>query len=220
MSNGWIRLHRGIEDWKFYFREPFTYASAWIDLLLLASHKESCFSLRGNLITVKRGELAWSEESLAKRWKWSRGKLRRYLTMLKTVQQIEQQKSFILNRIIILNYNQYQENDTADSTAERQQTVQQKDTYNNDKNEKNVKKEKEPTPLVRFEKPKPEQVREYALSIGYSSLNPQAFCNHYDSCGWVVGKNKPMRDWQAAVRTWKDRDNPKSTPKEKPCGFK
>ncbi len=139
MSNGWIRLHREIEYWKFYFKEPFTYASAWIDLLLLASHKESCFSVRGNLITVKRGELAWSEESLAKRWKWSRGKLRRYLTMLKTEQQIEQQKSFILNRIIILKYSQYQENDTADSTAERQQTVQQKDTYNNDKNEKKVK---------------------------------------------------------------------------------
>ncbi len=143
MSNGWIMLHRVIEDWKFYFDEPFTKASAWIDLILLANHKEGSFSLRGNLVIVKRGEVAWAEESLAKRWKWSKGKVRRYLIMLKMEQQIEQQKSFILNKIIILNYDRYQQNDTADSTADGQQTVQQTDTNNKNnknKNEKNDKK--------------------------------------------------------------------------------
>ena len=33
-------------------------------------------------------------------------------------------------------------------------------------------------------------------------IDAQAFVDHYDACGWVVGKNKPMRDWKAAVRNW------------------
>ena len=30
----------------------------------------------------------------------------------------------------------------------------------------------------------------------------ECFMDHYDACGWVVGKNKPMKDWKAAVRQW------------------
>ena len=30
-----------------------------------------------------------------------------------------------------------------------------------------------------------------------------AFCDHYASVGWVVGKARtPMKDWKAAVRQW------------------
>lgn len=49
--------------------------------------------------------------------------------------------------------------------------------------------------------PSPEQVTAYALSIGYS-IEGQEFCDFYESKGWVVGKAK-MKDWCAAVRTWK-----------------
>jgi phage replication O-like protein O len=82
--------------------------------------------------------------------------------------------------------------------------------------ESNTKKEIEAS--VRFERPKPEQVREYALSIGYASLNPQAFIDHYEASGWIRGKT-PIKDWKACVRTWFHKEQP-TKPKEKPCGFK
>jgi hypothetical protein len=52
-----------------------------------------------------------------------------------------------------------------------------------------------------FRKPTPAEVAEYAKSIDYQ-LDGDAFCDYYDSVGWSVGK-KPMKNWQACVRTWK-----------------
>ncbi len=145
IDKGFIKLYRSIENNKFYFAEPFTYMGAWIDLLLLANHQDRTFNVRGNFITAKRGEVGYSRESLAKRWKWSRGKVNRFLDKLEMEQQIVQQKSHILSIIQINNYDKFQINRTADSTTDGQQTVQQTvqqtDTNKNDKKEKNVKKE-------------------------------------------------------------------------------
>lgn len=52
-----------------------------------------------------------------------------------------------------------------------------------------------------FRVPTAGEVSAYALEMLYD-MDAQVFIDHYDSCGWVVGKNKPMRDWKAAVRNW------------------
>lgn len=31
------------------------------------------------------------------------------------------------------------------------------------------------------------------------------FFNYYQSCGWTVGKNKPMKDWESAAAGWMNR---------------
>jgi molybdenum cofactor biosynthesis enzyme MoaA len=53
----------------------------------------------------------------------------------------------------------------------------------------------------KFIKPTPIEVTIYAKSIGFK-LDGQNFVDFYESKGWVVGKS-PMKDWRAAVRTWK-----------------
>lgn len=69
---------------------------------------------------------------------------------------------------------------------------------------------KEPTvPAARFQKPTPQEVTEYAKTIGYD-LNGSRFCDFYESKGWRVG-NSPMKSWQAAVRTWKQKDQEGNT---------
>ena len=55
-----------------------------------------------------------------------------------------------------------------------------------------------------FQKPTPAEVAEYAKSIEFN-LDVQQFIDFYQAKGWMIGKNK-MKDWQAAVRTWKRRD--------------
>lgn len=142
-NNGWIKLHRKIFDNPMYFSEPFTRMQAWIDLLLLANHSGQYFYIRGNRIDVKRGEVAHSMESLAQRWKWSRGKVLRYISHLENSQMIVQQKNHVITKLSITNYNTYQSDGTTDSTTDGQQTVQQTDTNKNDKNEKNENKERE-----------------------------------------------------------------------------
>jgi biotin operon repressor len=58
----------------------------------------------------------------------------------------------------------------------------------------------------RFERPAPDRVTHYAESIGFR-LDGQAFCDFYDSKGWIIGKSA-MKDWKAAVRTWKKNAEP------------
>ena len=57
-----------------------------------------------------------------------------------------------------------------------------------------------PKGVCRFAPPTPEEVREYAAQVGIP-LDPNRFVDFYASKGWKVGKT-PMKDWQAAVRTW------------------
>ena len=54
----------------------------------------------------------------------------------------------------------------------------------------------------RFTKPLEAEVRSYALSVGFAELSAAEFIAFYESKGWVVGRS-PMKDWRAAVRTWK-----------------
>jgi hypothetical protein len=46
-------------------------------------------------------------------------------------------------------------------------------------------------------------------------INPQTLFDHYEANGWVQGKNKPIKNWQAAVRTWQNRATPEDLKKER-----
>jgi len=89
--------------------------------------------------------------------------------------------------------------------------------YSPQKGENIVKKDRN-----RFKKPTPQEVSDYAKSIEFD-LNGEEFCDYYDSKGWKIGKT-PMKNWEAAVRTWKRNRNtrtvsstaqqPKRTPRD------
>ncbi len=58
-----------------------------------------------------------------------------------------------------------------------------------------------------FKKPNIDNIKEYAASIGHASFPSKKFMSHYEANGWMVGK-VPMRDWQAAVRSWLEGSTP------------
>lgn len=142
-KQGWIALHRKTLDNPLWETEPFTRGQAWIDLLLLANHKEGKIIVRDNVITVERGQVGWSQKRLATRWKWSRTKVRNFLKYLENEQQIIQHKNYVSSLITIVNYNKYQskgqqtgQQENSKKTARRQQ----EDTNNNNNNVNNVNK--------------------------------------------------------------------------------
>lgn len=141
--SGWIKLHRQIQDNPLYFSEPFTRSCAWIDLLILANHKDAFFYKRGVKVDVKIGQVGYDIESLSKRWQWSRGKVERFIKQLENEQQVVRQKSNVTTLISIVKYKEYQSdgnaNSKASSKADGQQTVKQTDTNKNVKNENNEK---------------------------------------------------------------------------------
>ena len=55
--------------------------------------------------------------------------------------------------------------------------------------------------ITKFIRPKPSEVEDYAKQIGFS-LDGDYFCDYYEARGWKLSTG-PMKDWKAAVRTWK-----------------
>ena len=116
---GWIKLHRRVMDSDAYLTEPFCRNMAWIDLLLLANHKPGFMRVRGLRIEINRGQVGYSMVTLAARWKWSRGKVERFLDELEAEQQIEQQKNRVTTLISILNYETYQGDEATNEATDR-----------------------------------------------------------------------------------------------------
>jgi hypothetical protein len=84
----WFKINRALLQSDRWLSEPFTRGQAWIDLIGLAQHTESVVYIKGTKIEVKRGGLIWSKKNLALRWKWSRGKVDRFLEELEKKQDI------------------------------------------------------------------------------------------------------------------------------------
>lgn len=57
----------------------------------------------------------------------------------------------------------------------------------------------------RFSAPTLEDVRAYVSEKGYN-MSAEAFFNHYEANGWMVGRNK-MKNWKAAVAQWNARED-------------
>ena len=55
----------------------------------------------------------------------------------------------------------------------------------------------------RFTPPSVDDVSQYCTERK-NQINPQSFIDFYSAKGWLIGKT-PMKDWQAAVRTWEAR---------------
>ena len=56
-----------------------------------------------------------------------------------------------------------------------------------------------------FKKPTIEEIENYCKERN-NSVNAVSFFNFYEANGWVQGKNKPIRDWKACIRTWEQRE--------------
>lgn len=214
MAEGWISIHRSIfenELWR--DSEPFDYRSAWIDLLLLANHKDHTIISKGKLVQVKRGDVNRSLLSLAERWHWSRNKARNFLRILEELKMVTTKSTTQGTTITIENYSKFQDllptESTTESTTQGQRKVQRKDINNNDNNGNNDNKyisipNNRESKKDRFQPPSIQEVKAYCLEKGYT-IDPDTFWNFYESNGWKVGKNK-MKDWHRAIAGWQSRE--------------
>lgn len=70
----------------------------------------------------------------------------------------------------------------------------------------------------RFQKPVKAEVTDYGQDLSLCQADAEAFYDYQESKGWKVG-NSPMKDWKAAMRTWKrnaEKFAPKSFQKPNP----
>lgn len=97
-------LDRELLEDPMYLSERFTRMQALIDLCFLAASKPRTIFIRGNKVEIGKGQVSESEESLARRWQWSRNTVRKFLSELENSGIIEQQKSRVITLISVKKY--------------------------------------------------------------------------------------------------------------------
>ncbi len=85
------------------------------------------------------------------------------------------------------------------------------DNVNVNVNENVIIKENIKENPKRFVPPTAQEVKDYMQEQGMDDLS-EKWLAFYESKGWLIGKNK-MKDWKAAVRTWKTNTTTTTTPK-------
>ena len=140
---GWIKLHRRVkENWLYQEKRTFSRFEAWVDLLLEANHKDNKFPLGNEIVECKRGQLITSVRQLCDRWRWSNTKVTNFLKLLQNDNMITYFSDTKKTVITIVNYELYQSEDDTITTNERHDNDARTTREHTNKNDKNVKNDK------------------------------------------------------------------------------
>lgn len=201
---GWIKIHRKIKDhwlWNSDHRLKW-----WIDILLTVNHADTKVLIKGKLIECKRGQSIRSLETWAKDWNVTKKTVKEYFELLQKDSMLVYESIKISTRITVCNYEDYQEIVNGEYT-ESKRKVNGEYTDTTPKQEckegiKNVKKEKKYCNIP----PKFEEIKIRIEERQITSFTAEKFFYHYESNGWMVGKNK-MKNWDATLTTWNSNKN-------------
>ncbi len=139
---GWIKLHRKLYAHDLFQEERvFSKFEAWVDLLMMANHKADKVMINSTWVPVKRGQRLTSMKQLAERWRWSRGKVKNFLDLLKEDGMLTYEVTSKYTLLTVENYDFYQKRESpADIkpnnrlTSKRHQTDTNKNDLRMDKN--------------------------------------------------------------------------------------
>lgn len=105
-DKGYVRIYRDIRDhWIWSDSE---YFQKWVDLIMMANHKDKGVLFDKRVIVVKRGSCITSIRKLAEKWHWSRNRVARFLDMLERDTMIATKRDTKKTLITIVNYDNYQ----------------------------------------------------------------------------------------------------------------
>lgn len=204
METGYIKLWRSFEKWEWFSCDNMAKFFIW--LLLRATHKDVRF--RG--LEIKRGQMIFGRNEAIKATGLSAQSIRSCIKRLKSTSEITIKSTNKFSVITIVNYDTYQNQDSASNQQSNQPSNQQvtnnQPTSNHIQEYKNIRNKentyKEPT---RFSPPSLEEVVSFFSTMGRT--DGAVFFDHFTSNGWKVGGKTPMKDWHAAARNW-DRRSP------------
>jgi hypothetical protein len=104
--SGWIKLHRQLNN-HWIWDKP-EYLKWWLDILMQANIEPKKVLIKNQLIEVERGDVVYSYETWANRWKINKSKVLRFLKMLEKDSMIVLKSETVTTRITICKYDTYQ----------------------------------------------------------------------------------------------------------------
>ena len=121
LVEGWLKLYRSIQNHWLWEDKPFSRGQAFVDLLLMANHKDNKILFNGELIEVKRGSRITSLRQLSEAWGWSTKKTKKFLELLEKDSMITVKSDNKKTLVTIENYGVYQEVGNTEETQEKHQ---------------------------------------------------------------------------------------------------
>lgn len=140
-ERGYFLLYRGWRQSEVFKDEPLTEREAWVWLIEEAAYKPRQREIAGKTIGLQRGEIAASLTFLERAWKWSRDRVRWFLSKLEKHGMVAFDKRVGITVIAVCNYDQYQPgkgqnhptasttaSTTANTTADAAENCEESDT--------------------------------------------------------------------------------------------
>lgn len=222
--NGYVKIHRDLCNHSIWLAEKFTRGQAWVDLILLANAKEGFVIKRGIRIHLDKGQVGWAIITLAERWKWGEGKVKRFLKLLASEGMVELNITNVSCTTTILNYDYWQSNSDwqvrrddeyskekqqteSKRRTSRNQTKTKRNTNNKEKEDKEDNKKKRGVGKLTDKDLKKLQYQ-YPTVIVKNSY--EIFVNHYKA------KGQEFEDELPGFVNWLIRDKESKTHYRKP----
>lgn len=145
MNSGWIKLHRKfIYHWLYSDNRPFTKREAWYDILLMVNHAEEKVNFGNYLLICEPGESLKSLDTWARRWHWTKSKVKRFFELLQKDNMICIKNEQITTRITVINWMSYQGNCNANETqVKRKRNANETQVKPNNNDIRMIKNDKE-----------------------------------------------------------------------------
>lgn len=211
---GYIKIHRKFRDWEWY-SEPVV-KDVFLHLLITASWEDSRY--KGH--EIKAGQTIITVSGLASELGVSTRQVRTAIEKLESTGEITRKTTNRFTVVTVENWSLYQadyDDDDKQMTNKRQTDDKQMTNGWQTDDKRTLYKEYKKTRIQennnsartrvshgdgvsKFVKPTLQEVKAYCIERG-NDVDPERFINHYESNGWMVGRNK-MKDWRAAVRNW------------------
>ena len=134
-----IKIFRKAADNVLFCEKPFDRWHAFEWLLIKARYKPTQKIIKGKVYEIGTGQLLIGTDKLADIFGWSRGKVIRFLDLLKTLEMASSHGTVGGTLITIENYSKYQIGQTADGTTDGTTDG----TYKNKDKEREIKNKKE-----------------------------------------------------------------------------
>jgi hypothetical protein len=115
---GSVTLPKLLLDRDILTSDPANYKSAFLDLWAFANDRERSLKIGGTEIRLKRGQLAYSQQTLAKLWRWDKDKVHRVLTAMQNEGLLTFDTSNRTTIITVLDYTIYNRDTAAEPEAE------------------------------------------------------------------------------------------------------
>ncbi len=194
---GWIKVERSIMENFLWEDRPFSKGQAWVDLLLLANHKDGRMIYKNRILKTKRGDVNRSVSWLANRWGWGWTKTREFLGLLESEGMIKTSAGKHRTTITIENYAKYQNQQGTDGRTKREQGE------NKARTRRDIQEGKEGKNIILKNNNRPTltEIEDFIEENGYA-VNAAEFYDYYSVQDWKRANGQRVKDWRACVRSW------------------